>query len=323
MKWDGGSSTRGDGGFSAIGGNATVTLVTAVGGSTAASPVWNAGGFVSNGYALTMGSTQADSRIDFTNNIGLDDGTATNNYFAREIRVADNPLSLTDMTRLSGIISGSANADLLKTGAGLLELTGANTYAGNTLIQQGTLAIGAGGSIANSANIVDNAAFDVSNATGGYTLGAGQTLKGNGSVLGAMIAAGTIAPGNSIGTLTFNNNVTLTGTLSVEVSGSGSGSVDLIQGIGNLNITGGTVDFSLLSPLDDSAYVFAKYTTLTGSHFATVLDLPTGYAIDYDYQNGNQIALTAITTPEPGTLALLLAAGVCSLATLWWRKRSA
>lgn len=122
VSFDGGSD-RGDGGFSAIAGNATVTLVTAIGGSTAASLVWNDNAFLSNGYVLTMGSTKADSRVDFTNDIGLDSGSASTNYFAREVRVADNTGSTTDVARLSGVISGSANADLLKTGAGVLELT--------------------------------------------------------------------------------------------------------------------------------------------------------------------------------------------------------
>ena len=40
---------------------------------------------------------------------------------------------------LSGIISGSASSDLLKTGTGVLNLTATNTYAGRTIVEQGTL----------------------------------------------------------------------------------------------------------------------------------------------------------------------------------------
>ena len=45
-----------------------------------------------------------------------------------------------DRTRMSGLISGSATTDLLKTGTGVLELgaAGGNSYAGNTLVTVGT-----------------------------------------------------------------------------------------------------------------------------------------------------------------------------------------
>jgi hypothetical protein len=65
ISFDGSGTNRGDGGFSAHNGNATVSLVTTIGGSTAADLVWDNGAFLSNGYALLMGSTKADSRRRF------------------------------------------------------------------------------------------------------------------------------------------------------------------------------------------------------------------------------------------------------------------
>jgi len=252
INWDGGSgTTRGDGGFSAIGGAASVTLMTTVGGATAASLVWNAAGFVNNGYALTMGSTKADSAITFTNAIGLDDGTATNNYFAREIRVADNTGSSGDMAVLSGIISGSANADLLKTGAGVLQLTGANTYSGNTIISAGTLQVGSGsttGTLGSTGAILNNGILSINRSdaftisapiagtgsvtklaagaltlsgnnsySGGTTLNGGQIALGHISGLGTgALTVGTGAQsGTSNGTSAFLNTVALTGAISV------------------------------------------------------------------------------------------------------------
>jgi len=194
VSFDSGGSDRGDGGFSAIGGNATVTLVTTIGGSTAASLVWDNGAFLSNGYVLTMGSTKADSRVDLTNAIGLDDGTSGTNYFAREIRVADNTGSANDVARLSGVISGSANADLLKTGAGVLELTGTNTYSGNTLIQQGTLIATNGAAIANtSAVVISNTAGATFQLNSSETIGAlsgGGTTGGNVNIQGNTLTVG-------------------------------------------------------------------------------------------------------------------------------------
>jgi hypothetical protein len=118
-----------------------------------------------------------------------------------------------------------------------------------------------------------------------------------------MVVDGTLAPGNSIGTLNVVGNATLAGTLAVEVSNSGGGLVDLLNGTTNLTISpGSTVNFNLLAgPLDDPAYVFANYTSLAGT-FSNVLNLPAGYTINYAYL-GNSIALVPI--PEPSSLAML------------------
>ncbi|MHB1156155.1 MAG: PEP-CTERM sorting domain-containing protein, partial [Phycisphaerales bacterium] len=77
---------------------------------------------------------------------------------------------------------------------------------------------------------------------------------------------------------------------------------------GVLDITNATVDFDELVAVDDPAYVFATYGSLTGI-FApgNILDLPAGYVIDYNYQGGNQIALVI---PEPATLGLLALGGM-------------
>jgi len=60
-------------------------------------------------------------------------------YNARTIHVIDNPNSTADFARLAGVVSGDATEDLLKTGAGVLELSAANTYRGGTIVAEGTL----------------------------------------------------------------------------------------------------------------------------------------------------------------------------------------
>ena len=96
INFDVSATQRGSGGFSAINGASSVTLVTTIGGSTAASLVWNNGAWLSDGYSLLLGSKLADNRITLTNNVGLDDGILTNNYTAREVYVYDNTGSVTD-----------------------------------------------------------------------------------------------------------------------------------------------------------------------------------------------------------------------------------
>jgi autotransporter-associated beta strand protein len=108
---------------------------------------------------------------------------------------------------LSGVISGTGA--LTQGGAGALTLSGANTYSGDTTINGGTLALGAGGSIPNTASISVGSGATLNVSSVSFTLGGSQTLKGNGTILGNLTVDGTLAPGASIGVLTSSNNVTL------------------------------------------------------------------------------------------------------------------
>jgi autotransporter-associated beta strand protein len=108
---------------------------------------------------------------------------------------------------LSGAHSGTGA--LTQSGPGTLTLAGANTYSGNTTISGGTLALGSGVTLLNTPLISIAAGGTVDVSVSGLTLGPGQTLKGNGTVLGNLAMNGTLAPGSSIGVLNANNNVTL------------------------------------------------------------------------------------------------------------------
>ena len=98
-----------------------------------------------------------------------------------------------------------------------------------------------------------------------------QTLKGAGTVTGNV----TIAPGSSLG---------------VDYVG---GETNKLAVSGVLMIGGATVDFDDIgvAGLNLGPHVFATYGSLSGT-FGSVLDLPVGYAINYNYL-GNQIALVA------------------------------
>jgi len=112
---------------------------------------------------------------------------------------------------------------LVKTGPGSQKLSGVNTYTGLTTIQQGTLIVAAGGSLAGSVNV---------NPAG--------ILKGGGTIGGNVVNTGTIAPGESIDTLfilgNLNNNG---GNYDVEVSANGVS--DLINVTGTATLDGGIV----------------------------------------------------------------------------------
>ncbi len=182
----------GSGGFAASGTDATVTLS----GSSATLYAWEDPGFLNSGHALTFGSVTGDRRVTFTNLLSLSALTGTVNYNAREIRVIDNPSSANDRATLSGVVSGTLQNDLLKTGNGTLELTAANTLQGAILVNAGTLQLT--GSVSSSILI------DVQN---------GGVLTGTGTATRVVLEnGGRLAPGNGgIGTLNATGCIWRTG----------------------------------------------------------------------------------------------------------------
>ncbi len=126
-------------------------------------------------------------------------------------------ITLQGSTAGTGEISGAiteANAAsalaLTKAGTGTWTLSGTNTYTGKTTISGGSLALAATGSIVNSSEIsINGGNFNVSAVTG-FAVEAGQSLTGSGgSVTGDITVNGTLAIGNSPGTMTFNNDLTV------------------------------------------------------------------------------------------------------------------
>jgi autotransporter-associated beta strand protein len=129
-------------------------------------------------------------------------------------------LTMTTTQSFGGVITGSPNGappasgntedspnpgGFTKSGTGKLTLTANQNFTGDTLITSGILALSGSGGLGGSSNIVVTAALDVTARTGGsLPLATGQTLKGKGTVLGAVTvnSGSAISPGESIGTLT-------------------------------------------------------------------------------------------------------------------------
>lgn len=320
---------RGSGGFAAIGGDATVTI----GGAIPTTLYWEDARFLHSGHALILGSRTADSRLDFTNSIGLSTNPALivdQNYNAREILVNDNPASTTDVARMSGVISGGVYNDLLKTGAGTLELSNmGNTYTGATIVHEGTLLV--------NGSITSSFLTDVR---------PGGTLSGRGHVGPVRVAAlGTLAPGIvpasasvlTVGTLKLESNA----RFSLELGGTtalpdGTTNYDQVRVNGGITLTGAVLEGSLLNgfnPVEgDKFFVMLNdgIDPVTGAFANAAGELTFGgarFAVNYadnDPVNGdggfNDISLTVI--PEPAALPLLVTVGT-ALSFLSRRRRRA
>lgn len=129
--------------------------------------------------------------------------------------IAHNGTNLIFNQTADGTYSGSLS------GAGPLTIQGTGTFylSGSSPSFTGAVSLATGmelnvdGSIANASTV---------------TIPSGATLSGSGTV-GHVANSGTISPGNSIGTLTVNGTLTLTGSSLLYIEIAPSGVTDLIQ----------------------------------------------------------------------------------------------
>jgi autotransporter-associated beta strand protein len=222
---------------------------------------------------------------------------------------------------VNGVISGTGST-LTKDGGGRLTLAGASgsTYSGATLINQGTLALSGFGSVPNSPviDVAAGATFDVSAVAGGFTLGAAgdQTLKGSGTVNGAVAttALARLEPGDSPGTLTFLNSLSLTAGVTnyFELTNSlaiGGGTNDLVVVGGDLTLNSNVIAITVLGPdpLGAGAYRLFNYAgAKTGSFNPTPVFLsgsPGSGTVTIDESVTNQINLL-IAVPIPTSIVV-------------------
>ena len=155
-----------------------------------------------------------------------------------EIRNSNN-------STLASVISGTGA--LTKSGSGALTLRGVNTFDGDLTVSAGTLYAGLA---ADSGNQVIENNVTVS----GGTLSGGATIGGN-----VTVATANLAPGNSIGTLTIDGNVTLgdNSTTTIEFNDTTS---DKVVVSGNITLAGALV----LEPAN-TTYSDATLTIFDGS----------------------------------------------------------
>ncbi|PWJ82318.1 outer membrane autotransporter protein [Pseudaminobacter salicylatoxidans] len=135
--------------------------------------------------------------------------------------------------RYAGVLSGAGS--FTKDGSGVLLLSGDSSgFAGTTTIVGGTLLLGdadGSGALGGSLDVLDDATLGGSGAFG----------SGSGSLI-TVASGGTLAPGNSIGTLTVNGDLVFEAgsRFAVEVNPAGTDS-DLVEVTGTATLDGGGV----------------------------------------------------------------------------------
>ena len=172
---------------------------------------------------------------------------------------------------LSGALSGGGasqdgtTTSIFKDGSGTLTLTGANTYSGDTRINQGTLTVGSGGNLGNGDSDVFISNGATLNVNADTTV---DSIQETGNSNGGVIAIGTGATltvdGANKGTK-FQNSISGAGNLTV--AGSGTTTIGLYgtqSYTGNTTVSGGKLS-------SDVALATAG-VTVSGGTFETTAD---------------------------------------------------
>ncbi|NBW87635.1 MAG: hypothetical protein EBR23_12650 [Planctomycetia bacterium] len=250
-----------------------------------------------------------------------------------------SPTVAADVSGIALATAPNVSGGLTKKGAGTLTLSAASTYTGPTVINQGTLALGSGGSINASSmiSIASNAAFDVS-ALATYALA--QTLAAEGpgtaTVLGGVMGNVTVdgktvdlQDGVNIGTLALSGSLAVTGsTLRFDIGPDGT--CDRID-VSDYVFPGGGINTIDLAPLSNLTSLAAgDYTLMTaGSGFDETFVLAqstltvggTTYGLSLSSLPWTEVVtVTPLAVPEPA--ALWLAATALAATASWPRRRS-
>ncbi|KPG01600.1 peptidase S8 [Rhodopseudomonas sp. AAP120] len=175
----------------------------------------------------------------------------------------------------------TTQGDFSKAGAGILTVSGRTNAGGNVFAQLGTLAVD--GTLTMSSgklSVAQPATLAGFGTVTGDSVIAGTLSPGKMPNIGDLVANNSVAPGtvltgNSVGSLTFNGNVTLTSTATtrIDIDGTlivpgGPGTYDKIYvtGAGNVFYAAGR----LTPVLRGSVCTVSNYTPALGTDFAIV-----------------------------------------------------
>lgn len=181
---------------------------------------------------------------------------------------------------LGGVGPGENSLNLVKQNAGSLTIIGAKTYTVTTTVTGGTLYLA--GSL-DSATTVSGAGVLADNGT----LNAPLVIEGG----------GTLAPGtNGIGRFTVNNTVTLAGALSIQISGDGGLTNDVLSAPGQTINFGGTLNVTEIGTTPfttNDTFTIFQAATLAGSFSA--INLPAlDFGLGWDTSQLNSLGIIKV-----------------------------
>lgn len=217
----------------------------------------------------------------------------------------NNALTYTVSCADANGITGAQSVTL--SGTNTVTFTGAHTYTGSTVLRPGShLVLAGSGSIAGSTLISLGAGSTLDATTPGLTLGSASTLSGNGTVKGNVSApsGSSIIPGGvgTVGTLAFNNNLTLNGQAFTLDLGITPGGNDQITVGGTLTLNANSViTLNQTGPLlVNGTYTLFTFASKVG---AGNFSLNTAYPGITLNTTASNVTLTVTGSPLFGTVA--------------------
>ena len=247
----------------------------------------NSGGVFNVNSNMSIGSIQGDSTGSVNLNANLTVGT----------------------TNLSTTFSGGINGtgSLTKVGIGTLQLNGNSGYSGTTTVNAGTL-------------LVNSVPGGSATGSGDVTVNSGATIGGTGNVGNLTVNFGaTMAPGNSAGVFSVAGQLSLAGTLAIQLGGTQQGQFDqVVVGFG-ATLSSPTLSLSLVNGFTPT---FGQQFVIVQNNSPTSFGAPL-FPITGSFSNGstvvddqgNSYAITILPTaifltditpvPEPATWLLL------------------
>jgi fibronectin-binding autotransporter adhesin len=202
-------------------------------------------------------------------------------------------------TIIASVISGTGA--LIKQGAGTLTLSGANTYAGTTTVNVGTLQLGnatALGSTVGTTSVTSGAVLDLN----GQTVGAeGLTLNGTGIAAGGALINSNATAASLSGTIAATS-YSVGGTGNITLSGSVQGTLTKVAG-NTLTLSGVTDNGGLVVAANGGTTILAK-TSSGGVHAigsgGTGLTINSGATVQLSGTGGDQIFTQADVVVNAG-----------------------
>ena len=212
----------------------------------------------------------------------LGDGGATGGITGDVVNNAALVFNRSDAVNFAGLISGAGRVG--QAGGGTTVLTGANSYAGTTVVSSGILLING----------------DQSAATGATNVASGATLGGLGTIGGNVAVAdgGTLAPGaGGAGALTINGNLSLASAAQLNVDFGAANAVgsplnDVVNVGGDL-VLDGTIDVAVTpgGSFNIGLYRIANYGGALTDNGLAIGTMPAGSDVFVQTSVTNQVNL--------------------------------
>lgn len=277
-------------------------------GSTPGMGATNATLTVETGATLSFGNNQIVFNKQFVFNgdgstVNLNNGGGANDVLAGPITLNGDCVFSIGGTQLivSNTINGSGG--LIKSGTSPLILTAPISYAGNTVVNAGSLVLD-GVTLSTSPTVTVAAGATLNTGGAGLTLANGQTLNGNGTVTSGLVAgAGStvspaVTPGSSpVGVLTVSGAISLSGTNIMQVDPV-NGTNDVLASTASISY-GGTLNLTALSSLSSgNSFKLFNASSYSGS-FGSIIPATPGPGLAWNTSALNTSGTIGVVSSAP------------------------